>query len=174
MKRTIFAALVFCASGGALAADSGIYLGASVGQSDVTVSANSGLQKFDGKDFAYKIIVGVRPIDRFSAEVSYVDLGKPDDRSLGSAADTKGVSGFAVGYAPLGPVDLFAKAGLVNWDATLSSHGVRVTKKDGTDFAYGAGAQFRLLSLGIRAEYERFEIEKGANMLSLGATWTFL
>lgn len=174
MTRTLAAALLVFATTSVFAADNGIYVGASVGQSDVTVSAGDGLPKFDGKDFSYKIIFGVRPVDRFSAEVSYLSLGKPDDRTTGSAVDTKGVSGFAVGYAAVGPVDLFAKAGLVNWDATVTSRGVRVSKRDGTDFAYGAGVQFRLLSLALRAEYERFELEKGANLLSVGATWTFL
>ena len=46
----------------------------------------------------------------------------------------------------------------------------------GTDLAYGVGVQFRLLSLGIRAEYERFDIDDvdDANMLSIGVTYTFL
>lgn len=174
MNKLCFAALTALITGSAMAADNGVYLGASLGQSDVSVNAHSGLPKFDGKDMAYKIIAGVRPLDWLGVEVSYLDLGKSDDKTLNTAADSKGVSGFLVGFKAVGPVDLFAKAGLVNWDATISTHGARVAKTDGTDLAYGAGVQFRLLSLGIRAEYERFELENGANMLSLGATWTFL
>jgi hypothetical protein len=48
-------------------------------------------------------------------------------------------------------------------------------KRDGTDFAYGGGVQFRLGSFAIRAEYQGFDLQtvKDANMISLGATWTF-
>jgi len=38
------------------------------------------------------------------------------------------------------------------------------------------GAQFRFLSLSVRAEYERFEAEDidHLNMVSIGVTYTFL
>lgn len=177
MNKLISMTALTLIAGGAAAADNGIYLGASIGRANVDVEAieSSGLPAFDGNDMGYKIIAGVRPLDWLGAEISYVDFGTPDDESLNIATDSKGVSAFAVGFAGLGPVDVFAKAGLINWDAKLTSSGVRVgPDRDGTDFAYGAGVQVRLLSLGIRAEYERFEIEDGANMVSLGATWTFL
>jgi hypothetical protein len=47
---------------------------------------------------------------------------------------------------------------------------------DGTDLTYGVGAQFRVWSLGIRAEYEIFDIDGPDNvdLISLGVTWTFL
>jgi len=43
-----------------------------------------------------------------------------------------------------------------------------------TGFAAGAGAQFKLGSWAVRAEYERFNAA-GANpsLVSLGVTWTF-
>ena len=49
-------------------------------------------------------------------------------------------------------------------------------EEDGTDFAYGVGAQFRVLGLSIRAEYERFDAEDvdDLNMISVGVTYTFL
>jgi hypothetical protein len=42
--------------------------------------------------------------------------------------------------------------------------------------AYGVGVQFRLLSLGVRAEYEVFDVDnvEDLNMLSIGVTYTFL
>ncbi len=44
------------------------------------------------------------------------------------------------------------------------------------DFSYGAGAQFRVWSLTLRAEYERFDIgaPDKVDMISLGLMWTFL
>ena len=71
---------------------------------------------------------------------------------------------------------LFARVGAVNWDADVSVSGFDAGGgADGTDFTYGAGAQFRVGSLGIRAEYEVFDISDADNvdLLSLGVTWTF-
>lgn len=172
MRNIVFLACLVGGAGHAFAADNGVYLGASFGQSDVSVSAQNTLPEFDGKDTAFKIIAGIRPLDWLGAEVNYVDLGQPDDR--GNAFDPTGVSGFAVGFASIGPVDVFAKAGVLNWNADLRSVGNLVKETDGTDFAWGIGAQFRVWSLSLRAEYERFELEQGANLLSVGVTWTFL
>ena len=42
-----------------------------------------------------------------------------------------------------------------------------------TDLAYGAGAQARFGSVGIRAEYERINASPGSpDLFSLGVTWT--
>ena len=43
------------------------------------------------------------------------------------------------------------------------------------DFSYGAGAQFRVWSLSLRAEYEVFDVSPDQiDMISLGIMWTFL
>ena len=66
----------------------------------------------------------------------------------------------------------------MNWDASLSAPALPGLSMDesGTDFAYGVGVQFRLLSLSIRGEYEIFKIEDldDVNLFSIGLTWTFL
>lgn len=158
------------------AADNGIYVGAGIGQSDVEADSDAlnGVG-FDGKDTAWKAIVGIRPLDWLGVEASYVDFGKPDDDGVKIKAD--GVSAFAVGFVPAGPVDLFAKVGLINYDASGSVRNVgKVLDDDGTEFAYGLGVQFRLLSFSIRGEYEKFDVKDvdDVNMLSLSLTYTFL
>jgi opacity protein-like surface antigen len=63
----------------------------------------------------------------------------------------------------------------VDWSADLSAEGFDRDSEDGTDLTYGVGAQFRVWSLGIRAEYEIFDFEDAdVDMLSIGVTWTFL
>ena len=72
--------------------------------------------------------------------------------------------------------DLFARAGVIDWSAELSAPNIDVrSKDDGTDLAYGVGAQFRILSLSLRAEYERYEIADTdkVDMVSIGMTYTF-
>lgn len=156
------------------AVDKGLYLGASVGESDVSISSSSvDVPKFSGKDFAYKGIIGLRFLDWLAVEGNYVDLGKPDSAQL--KADSNGVSAFMVGYKDLGPVDLFAKVGAIDWKSKITSNGVRVSSHDGTDLAYGVGLQVGIpLLFKIRAEYERYEVDRGANLLSVGLIWTFL
>ena len=62
--------------------------------------------------------------------------------------------------------------------APLSTVGVGGFQQsdDGTDLAYGVGAQFRVWSLSLRAEYEKFDVDDvdDLNMVSVGFTFTFL
>lgn len=180
MRKIICVALAF-ASAPAFAVDHGVYLGASLGHSDVKVEQGDprfGRLTFDGGDTAYKLIGGIRIFNWLAAEASYVDLGTPDDRVAGVKAEVnpRGVAVDALGIYALGPIDVFAKGGLINWRARLRAPAISVsTKRDGTDFTYGAGAQFRLGSLAVRAEYEVFDLKdvKNADLVSVGVTWTF-
>lgn len=165
----------------ALSADNGIYLGASVGQSSTEYE-----QSFEGTNFnfdasatGFKVIAGWRFLDWLAVEGNYVDLGSGDDNVLGERieSDVNGVSLSAVGFLPVGPVDLFARVGAINWNADLAAPGLGISgSEDGTDLTYGLGAQFRVWSLSLRAEYEVFDISDADNvdLLSIGVTWTFL
>lgn len=169
-------ALLLGAAAPAFAADNGFYLGGSVGQANVEIDDIGGLNAgdFKGDDTAFKFIAGIRPLDWLAVEASYVNFGEPDDTVMGTKVETEGdgISAFAVGFLAVGPVDLFAKAGLLTWDTKVSGS----FDEDGTDFAYGVGAQFRVWSLGVRAEYEKFEVDEidDLNMFSVGVTFTFL
>ena len=157
----------------AAAADNGIYLGASVGQSGLEIDDFD----YDASATGYKIIAGWRFLDWLAVEGNYVDFGSGDDRVAGTKIETEadGISLSAVGFLPVGPVDLFARVGAVDWSADLSSPGFGSGSDDGTDLTYGIGAQFRVWSLSIRAEYEMFDIsDADLDMISLGVTWTFL
>ena len=160
-------------AGSANAADNGFYLGASVGRSNVDIQ--DGPVRIDDDDTGFKLIAGFRPLDWLGVELNYVDFGEPENGTL--KAEGNAISAFAVGFLPLGPVDLYAKAGLVNSDTKVKVRGLGdAFKSDGTDPAYGVGVQFRLLSLSVRAEYEVFDVDgvDDLNLFSIGATYTFL
>jgi len=156
----------------AFAFDKGIYVGGSVGQADVSITSSSNNIDFKNSDTAYKVYLGVRPLNWFAVEAGYVDLGKPTQGNY--TASTTGVSAFALGIWDKGPVDLFAKAGAINTSSKITSSGIKLASNSHSDFAYGAGIQVSVLAFKIRAEYERFEIGKGSNMASVGVVFTFL
>jgi hypothetical protein len=154
------------------AVDNGIYLGGSVGLSSVQ---DDGID-YDADSTGFKLIAGWRFLDWLAVEGNYVDFGSSDDRVLGERveADIDGVSLSALGFLPIGPVDLFARVGAINWNGDVTSPTLGRGSDDGTDLTYGVGAQFRVWSLSIRAEYEVFDIDDvDLDMVSLGVTWTF-
>ena len=173
---TASAALGFTAAP-AFAVDNGIYLGGSIGQAGVSIDELNG-ESFDyeADSTAFKVIAGWRFLDWLSVEGNYIDLGSGDDTVDGVKweSDVSGLSLSAVGFLPIGPVDLFARVGAVNWDADLSGLG-ETGSDDGTDLTYGVGAQFRVWGLSIRAEYEQFDVDSAdtVDLISAGVTWTF-
>ena len=181
--RTLFLAVTLVlASAAAQAADNGFYLGAGVTQvklEDVGDDFDAGdLDEFEIDDTAFKIIAGFRPLDFLAVEANYVDLGSADENIGGVqfSADAKAFGAYALGFFPIAIVDLYAKAGLVRWETEASAGGLFQIDDDGTEFAYGAGAQVRLGSLAARLEYEQFDVDNtdGVELLSLALTWTFL
>ena len=198
------ACLSLAASLPARAADAlGAYIGAAIGEgwvktSDRFFSAPSP-GAFSKNHSAYKLMAGVRPISLLGAEIAYVDLGHPHQAlsnvNLVSSADVKmkGAAAFGILYLPVPVVDLYLKAGLSRLQtsayateirpgaalcainvpdcARSTSHGSATD----THFAAGAGAQFKLGSWAVRAEYERFDAAgNNPGLATVGVTWTFL
>jgi opacity protein-like surface antigen len=174
-------AILALAPAPAFAVDNGFYFGASVGAGGVQFD-----QRFDGQRIDYdagstgfKAIAGWRFLDWLSVEANYVDLGSGEDRIAGEKVETdvSGASLSMVGFLPVGPVDLFARAGAIDWSADVTLSGLDLKgSDDGTDLTYGVGAQFRIWSLSFRAEYELFDIADAdtVDLVSVGVTWTFL
>jgi opacity protein-like surface antigen len=168
----------------AQAADNGVYLGAGVSQvkaDNVGQDFDTGdLDDFELDDTSWKLIAGFRPLDAFAVELNYMDLGDESSQigGVNFNVEAKAYAAYALGFLPLGPVDLFAKGGLVRYETEARASGPLGFEfdDDGTEFGYGAGVQVRLGSLAARLEYEQFDVDNtdGIEMLSLAATWTFL
>ena len=162
-------------------ADSGFYLGGSVGTAVVEIDTGTPVNPviFDEDDFAWKAFAGYNfdlPIIDLGIEAGYVNLGSPsaDIGGIQFAVDTDGFEAFGLLGVNLGPVGVFAKAGVIAWDAEFTVDGVTGTD-DGTDPAYGIGAKIGLGSLAFRLEFELFDIEdtEDVAMISAGVVWTF-
>jgi opacity protein-like surface antigen len=155
------------------AADNGVYIGAALGQSQTRLRQSS--INLRDHSAGFKVLAGVRPVDLFAVELDYVDFGSASD--AGAHASSRAGAGFLVGYLPL-PLpllDVYGKVGAAAWK--VDAHDPLVTLRDsGSSFAWGAGAGLHFGSLGARLEYERFDYSGSRNldMLSVGATYTFL
>ena len=178
-------ALLGLLAGTARAAEDGFYIGAAYGETQT--QHKIGLSNvYDDEDSSYKLIGGWRPFDWFALEASYYDLGEvtlerpvPDLSPFRLEQD--GYNLFGVFLIELASFDLFAKAGVVQSSADLTTGtiaGPTSSVDHDTDFGWGEGAQVRFRKLALRLEYERFEISNGDSFeppqnVSFGITWTF-
>lgn len=167
---------------GAANADSGFYAGGSVGTAATELDVED--VEFDEDDFAWKAFGGFNfdlVVVDLAIEGGYVNFGSPGANVAGVDfdIDLDALTAFGLLGLELGPVGVFAKAGLVSWDAEATIDGIGSDDDSGTDPAYGVGARFSIGSVEIRAEYELFDIDvDGADssdlsMLSAGLVWTF-
>lgn len=137
-------------------AESGIYLGAGLGDTNIKGPLDGNDLEFDST--GYKLLLGynfgVIPLIDLAVEGAYVNLGEE------SKGDTKfeqtSWNGFGLAGLSFGPIGFFAKAGIAAWDAETRIGGLKTTDS-GTDPVYGLGARFQLGSLAARIEYEYYD-----------------
>lgn len=150
-------------------AQSGLYVGGSVGNAKVGFEPTENTNiTINDNDIGFKLFGGFK-FTLAAVEVGYVDFGKIEDAS--GSVEVSGFNGFGVLSMGLGPVNVFGKAGGFVWESDYKS--VQNTyDSDGFDPAFGVGASFNLGGLGVRAEYEYFDIGDfdKVSMLSVGAT----
>jgi outer membrane immunogenic protein len=161
-------------------ADSGAYIGGSIGTAGVSIDDDFG-ENFDEDDSAFKIYGGYAfdlPVVDFGIELGYFDLGQPAGVIDDGLAEIS-VSGYEVfgliGFN-LGPVGIFGKAGLAAWDADILIEAIGDDfSEDGSDPAYGVGLRFMVGSLEIRGEYEVIDISEADDvyMATVGLVWRF-
>ena len=161
-------------------ADSGFYIGGSVGNAAMSVAdIDFGGSDFDDSDTAWKGFVGYifdMPVVDFGIEAGYVDFGAPSDTVLGTEydLDVNGLSAFGLVGLDFGLFGVFAKAGVVSWDADFAIDNVNLGSEDGSDAAYGIGFRLNFSSIEVRGEFEVFDIEDAdVDMVSVGVLWRF-
>ena len=153
-------------------ADEGLSLGATVGY--VNIEDNEPGFDFDANDTGYKLFANYEFASRIAIEGGYIDFGKPEDVVLGlpGEIDASGWNLYGVGNLPLSDgVELFAKAGIVSWEADSIIDGILVDTEDGTDLALGFGGRWKAGdAFGFRAEVDWFDIDEADSvwMASIG------
>jgi OOP family OmpA-OmpF porin len=169
------------------------YGGLAYGETNVEVESDGA--DFEADDSAFKVFGGFMFNEFFGVEVSYLDLGDLSDgvgfdggefgdSFINVDAEITGFAGELVGQYPVGPVDLFAKAGLIAWDVegditgfdgdTNESFSISADD-DGEDLIWGVGARYNAGQFAVRAEYE--SIDAGdideLTVMSIGVEYRF-
>lgn len=186
LKRGLVAGLLASALliAGPAMADSGFYLGGSLGQTtletEIMDPIGGGSFTFDEDDSSWKAYGGFTfdlPVIKLGVEGGYRDLGGPSATYAAGAygVDVTAWDAFGVAGFDLGPLSLFGKLGFISWDADFTEDGFDAGSDDGTDTAYGVGAAINLGSFQLRAEYEMFDVSdvEDLYMLSAGFVYTF-
>lgn len=170
-------------------ADSGFYIGGSVGQAGIELNDGDPVDpiEFDEDDFSYKLFAGYNwqfSLVSLGVEAGYVNFGQPGANIPGLGeleVETTGLNAFGVLGVQLGPIGVFGKYGMMSWDAEATFDGLSDPEGsiDGSEPMYGVGAKFAIGKVDIRVEYEAIDLnadgisESDVNMVSVGLSWTF-
>lgn len=133
------------------------------------------VSEFEGADLAARAFLGVRLGPYVALEAGYHDFGEPDGRvafidpenpptgpfdappSSRVAIGATGYDAVLIGILPLDrDLSVYAKAGLIRWDAETTYDGGTRTREDGEDLIWGVGTTYRgtgPLRIRIEAEF---------------------
>ncbi|MGH8669669.1 MAG: porin family protein [Burkholderiales bacterium] len=161
-------AAAMAVSAGAMAqqADTGLYLGASIGQADLEID----------KDTAWKIFGGYQLNRTFAVELGYTNLGEASETVLGVPATAEATAWEVIGVAKF-PVanqfSVYGLAGIAMVEAEGRAGGITVSD-DSTELTFGVGAQYDVSrNLGVRAQWQRYGADEDIDVISLGVVWKF-
>lgn len=155
----------------------GFYVGAAGLQSRFD-SGEFDVEDVDDEDTGWKLIAGFRATPNWAIEGAYTRFGEAQAPAVAVGgpfeAKADAFSVFGVGLMPVGPVDLFLKVGAARIEAE-GNVGAVLFEDDDIELAYGAGLQFNLGALGLRAEYEKFDTDVigDLDVISAGVIFTF-
>jgi len=155
-------------------AESGIYLGAGFGDTNIKGSLSGSNLEFDST--GYKILLGynfgVIPLIDLAVEGAYVDMG--EEKVGGVQFEQTSLNAIGVAGLSFGPFGLYGKAGLASWDAKSSAAGFSTTKS-GVDPVYGMGIRLQLMSLTGRLEIEYYDQDQfdDVSMATFSLLYTF-
>jgi OOP family OmpA-OmpF porin len=181
------------AAGPAAAQDPGLYAGGSVGYAAYKDSCKDLVVPCDGEDTAWRAFGGYQFNRWFAVEFGYADLGEAEGAGI---LNTGNPGSFKIEWKEafdltavfLAPVterlSLLGRAGMYRARTTTEVQDTTgpLASPGGTNsgFSYGAGVEFRLGALGVRAEWQRWENvgtsstgEDDIDMLSVGVLFRF-
>lgn len=181
--KQITAALAACAFGALAApafADTGLYLGASVGNASLA-------EDFDGIDFdddveAYRILGGFQLGDTLGLEAGYQNFGDFEERfDVGGIPTVTRLTadgwtfGGTLGLPLTDFVSLFGRAGIFVWDADVEVNGLRSAVDDDSNPYYGVGGKVGFSDrFSLVGDWTRYALDDvDTDVISLGFEYRF-
>lgn len=172
MKKKVLAAMLGAAamtlSAGAMAqqADTGWYVGASIGQSDLEID----------KDTAWKVSAGYQLNRNLSVELGYTNLGEVSETVLGVTASAEATAWEVIGvykFPVANQFSIYGLAGIAMVEAEATALGVTASD-DSTELTFGVGAQYDFSrNMGVRAQWQRYGADEDIDVISLGVVIKF-
>lgn len=159
--------------------NSGLYVGAGLGDFSTEIDDLEDVDlDFDEDSDASKLFAGWRFNSFIAAQLDYIDFGDSTMalELLDVEADADGLAPYVVGTLPLGPIELFGKAGVVFYDVDVMADGESLIDESGQNAVYGGGLGVTVLDrLALRAEYEVIDISEfdDAEAVWVTAAWRF-
>jgi hypothetical protein len=178
MRAALIVVLSFILFGFGSVYAQGFYIGAGIGNTFIATEVQDiedNVTKLDENATGWKAFAGVTTPTIFGIEGGYRSLGTVTYSDFEFESKTTGWDVYGMAHFEiLGLVDLFAKAGVLFWK-TESSLVADIFEETGTDFAWGVGAGVGLGPIGVRLEFESFQVKDpvSISMLSLSATFGF-
>lgn len=162
----------------------GLYAGAGVGEYNIDIDdfddATAAIEGYDSDDTAWRAFGGWRVNRYLSTEIAYINLGSPEDEiapDVFAEVETDGFAPYVIGTFPLGPFEVFAKAGYYFHDTKAritTPTGSTSASDSGEDFTWAAGAGVTIFdTFNIRLEYEQFDFEDTDDSNALWLTGAF-
>ncbi|HSC15918.1 MAG TPA: outer membrane beta-barrel protein [Gammaproteobacteria bacterium] len=160
----------------------GLYFGVGLGDFSTGVDVgdvDEASLDFDSNQNANKVFAGWRFNRLVAVQIDRVDFERSvDARDALSVLSTQ-AEGFApsvVGTLPLGPLEVFARAGVFWYDLEIERNDTSLAENSDRDPIFGAGVGITIAErLNLRAEYEVVEIDglDDPNAVWVTAAWRF-
>ena len=155
----------------------GFYIGAGIGNSFYGGDIEGQVNEISENSTGYKFFAGFTTPTIFGIEGGYRNFGTIEVTELEITFESETTGWDVYGMAHfevLVILDLFAKAGVLFWD-TKSQIVEESFGDSGTAFAWGLGAGVSLGPIGVRLEWENFQIKDPATLsaVTLSATFGF-
>jgi len=161
----------------------GLYLGIGLGDFSTGVDDISDVDEadldFDSDENARKVFAGWRFNRFFAVQLDWVDFERSVDARNALnvfATQSEGIAPSVVGTLPIGPIELFARAGILWYDLEVERNDTSLLDNSDDSPIFGAGVGFTIARrLNLRAEYEVVEIDglDDPNAVWLTAAWRF-
>jgi OOP family OmpA-OmpF porin len=156
--------------------NSGLYAGVGWGAFSAEIDDVENVDiDFDEDEDALKVFGGWRFNRFFAAELGYIDFGDPSGGIPLLEVSTTGLTPSLVGTLPLGPIELFASAGLLLYDVEVRFNNSDVFDESDDGTIYGAGIGLKIVRLALRLEYQEIEMDEfdSSDAVWITAAWRF-